>query len=486
MRFRSPIAFVALACLAGCALRPPATEDVSLRATAPLAITSPSASDSAAGSWPTDHWWQRYRDPTLDALLERALAGAPSLNTAAARLASARQSVRVTGAGLGVQVAAQGSFTRQRLSDNGLLPPEFLGFNWYDQSDLGLTVNYTFDWWGRQRSLIEASLDDARAAQAERAAAQLGLAAAVAQTYFGWQADAARLQLARERLALLEKRAVIETRRTEAELDSGDAVQVAAHDVAASREGVALLEGSQRLRVVTLAALLGVAVEALPPLEARALPSSAGALPANLTIDLIARRPEVQASRWRVEAARQQLSAVGAEYYPDVSLRALVGLSSIDIGKLLQTNSAAPAFTAAVHLPLFDSGLRGARFGARQAQVVAAVADYDEAIVEAARDVGQAATRLTQASAQREQRLAQQSAAQTLVKSASARVRAGTTDLRPQLQAELSLLQERDAVAQLEFAMIDADISLQQALGGGYDASVTDQNSARVTGKLNP
>jgi multidrug efflux system outer membrane protein len=204
-----------------------------------------------------------------------------------------------------------------------------------------------------------------------------------------------------------------------------------------------------------------------------------GALPSRLSLDLIARRPEVQASRWRVEAARQQLRAVRAEYYPDVSLRALVGLSSIEIGKLLETGSAAPVFSAAVHLPLFDGGLRNARFGAREAQVAAAIAAYDQSIVDAAREVGAAATSLTQTAAQREQRRAQQAAADQLLRSASARVRAGTTDLRPQLQAELALLAERDAALQLDHALIDADIALQQSLGGGFGSNDPTEGSPR-------
>lgn len=468
---RSSIAFAALTLLSGCALRPPLIEDTPLRAQAPLAITDPAATDSAAGVWPDADWWRRYQDPALDALMTRALQGAPSLSTAAARIASAQQSVRVSGAALGVRVEAQGSFTRQRLSDNGLLPPEFLGFNWYNQADLGLNITYSFDWWGRQRSTIEAAIDEARAAQAEGAAANLALTGAVAQTYFGWQADAARLALARERLALLEKQELIARRRTEAELESGETAQRAAQDLAAAKETVALVEGSQRLRLVTLAALLGVSGDDLPALTPRPLPAVPGTLPSRLSLDLIARRPEVQASRWRVEAARQQLRAVRAEYYPDVSLRALVGLSSIEIGKLLETGSAAPVFTAAVHLPLFDGGLRNARFGAREAQVAAAIAAYDQAVVDAAREVGAAATSLTQTAAQREQRRAQEAAADQLLRSASARVRAGTTDLRPQLQAELALLAERDAALQLDHALIDADIALQQSLGGGFGSN---------------
>jgi multidrug efflux system outer membrane protein len=460
--FRAALGCALLATLAGCALRPPRMPEVPLRASVPLPPEQP-ADDG------DPRWWRRYADPTLDALLERALQGAPSLTTADARLAAARQDVRVTGAAVGVQVAAEAQLQRQRLSDNGLLPPEFLGFHWYNQADLGLTASYSFDWWGRQRATIEAALDEARASQAEGAAARLALSGAITQAYFGWQADAARLALARERLVLLQQSERIARRRMEAELESGDALQLAARQLAAARETVALLEGSQRLRLVTLAALLGTRGGELPPLQPRPLPQLDGQLPATLSLDLIARRPEVQASRWRVEAAHEQMKAVHAEYYPDVSLRALIGLSSIEIGRLLRADSAAPAFTAAVHLPLFDSGLRGARFGAREARIVAAAASYDEAIVTAAREVGQAATRITQAAAQREQRLAQQAAADQLLRAARARVRAGTTDLRPQLDAELLLLQERDAATQFDHALIDADVALQQALGGGYD-----------------
>jgi len=477
MTFRSSIALAA-ALLTGCALRPPPIEDAPLRSQAPLAITGPAVTDSTAGAWPTSDWWRRYDDPTLDALMTRALDGAPSLNVAEARIASARQGVRVSGAALGVRVDAQASLARQRLSDNGLFPPEFLGFHWYDQADLGLNVAYSFDWWGRQRATIESAVDEARAAQAEGAAANLALTGAVAQAYFGWQADAARVALARERVALLERQEHIARRRAEAELESGESAQVAAQALAAARESLALLEGSQRLRVITLAALLGVAADDLPPLQPRALPAVTGALPESLSLDLLAHRPEVQASRWRVEAARQQLRAVRAEYYPDVSLRALVGLSSIEIGRLLESGSAAPQFSAAVHLPIFDGGLRNARFGARQAQVAAAIAEYDQAIVDAAREVGAAATSLTQTAAQREQRRVQQAAADRLLRAASARVRAGTTDVRPQLQAELALLAERDAALQLDLALIDADVSLQQALGGGYGAPGTNEGTA--------
>ena len=72
------------------------------------------------------------------------------------------------------------------MSDNGLIPPQLLGFHWYNQADLGLQASYTFDWWGKQRDAVEAAVDQAHAAQADRSAAALVLASSIADTYFGW------------------------------------------------------------------------------------------------------------------------------------------------------------------------------------------------------------------------------------------------------------------------------------------------------------
>jgi multidrug efflux system outer membrane protein len=234
-----------------------------------------------------------------------------------------------------------------------------------------------------------------------------------------------------------------------------------------------VLEGSARLRVVALAALLGRGAETLPPMVPRPLPVVQAALPESVRLDLIARRPDVAASRWRIESAQQGLVAIRGEYYPDVSLRALVGLSSIEIGSLLKPGSATPSFGAAIHLPLFDSGLRDARFGARQAQVESAVAAYDEAVFAAAREVATAASTVLAVQAQHEQREVQRAEALALVESAGARVRAGTADVRAQLSASLLLNLDQDGLAQLNLAALSADVALQRALGGGYVARET-------------
>jgi len=183
---------------------------------------------------------------------------------------------------------------------------------------------------------------------------------------------------------------------------------------------------------------------------------------------LIARRADLTASRWRVEAAQKNREGARAEFFPDVSINALIGVQSVDLGKLLEYRSRVPAATAAIHLPIFDGGRLKARYGASQAAIDEAVAGYQDALVGAARDVATQATSRARIAAQRTQRLVEVDAAERLKSSAAARVRQGVTDSRAELAATESWIEQRDELLQLDSAALSSDIGLQRALGGGY------------------
>ena len=422
----------------------------------------------AGGVWPTADWWRGYRDPTLDRLIDSALASAPSLASARARFESAREAVRIAGAATGARVDLAGSAERQRLSDNGLFPPALLGFQWYDQTDLGLQASYTFDWWGKERAAVEAAMDEAHAAEAERGAAALALASSVADVYFGWQSDENRRALAHRRLIVVEREADIESARVKTGLDPADDLARSDSAAAAAREAIAILEGSAKMRGAALAALVGCSTADLPPLVVKPLPAVAAALPNDVKIDLISRRADITASRWRVEAAQKNSESARAEFFPDISVNALAGLSSIDFGKLLQYGSRVPQASVALHLPVFDAGLVRSRYAASRAALRAAIAQYDQTLVDAARDVATQAAAREQAAAQRAQRALQVDAARELRDSASAQVRQGIKDERIALSAALALIDEQDAMIRIDASALSADIGLQRALGGGY------------------
>jgi multidrug efflux system outer membrane protein len=229
------------------------------------------------------------------------------------------------------------------------------------------------------------------------------------------------------------------------------------------------------MRLVTLAALVARPPADLPALQARPLPTPGGGLPDNVKIDLIARRADITASRWRVEAAEENRSEARAEFFPDFSITALAGVQSRDIGKLLMYDSRVPSVAAAIHLPIFDAGSLKARYGASQAALNSAVASYQDTLITAAREVATQVTTRAQLAAERVQVQVEVDAAQRLKLSAAARIRQGVVDSRLELTATESWIAQRDALLQLDAAALSADIGLQRALGGGYERNKTTQ-----------
>jgi multidrug efflux system outer membrane protein len=460
---RTALLVAIAAALAGCAI-PAKVQPPMLRDEVPLAgLEAP----TRAG-WPDAEWWRQYQDPQLDGLIERAMKGSPDLAQAQSRLESAQQSIRIAAAQAGLSINGSAQVTRQRMSENGLIPSKFLGFTWYNQGDLGIQAQYDFDWWGKKRAAIEAAIDQARAAQAQHSAAALAIQNAVADTYFGWLADQARIAVAREQVETQDQLVRVAELRVRQGVDLPDDAQKARIQQASARELLVALESSARIRQTALASLLGIAPAELPPLTPRPLPAIDGGLPVNAGVDLIARRPDIAASRWQVESALKQTDVARAEFFPDLSLSAMAGLSSIDLDKMFNASSRVFSLTPALHLPIFNSGLLQANFRASKAQLDAAVAQYNSTVLSAARDVALQSLTAQQLAARRKEQAAQIAANETLLASAQARARQGVRDIRESLGARGQLLQARDDALSLQAQALSTDLALIKALGGGY------------------
>ena len=456
------IALTLAACAAPARLRAP-----DLRNEVPLAgLQAP-----ARANWPATDWWRSYQDPQLDNLMEQATRQSPDLALAQSRVEQAAQSARLAAAQLGLSINGSAQVTRQRLSDHGLIPSQFLGFSWYNQADIGAQLKYDFDWWGKKRATMESALDQAHVAEAQRSAATLALQYAVADTYFGWQADEARLQLADQLLATQRRLVHIVDLRVKQGVDLPDEAQKARAQMAAVRELRVGLEGSAKIRRVSLASLLGLSPAQLPDLKPHALPAVEGGIPANAGLDLIARRPDIAASRWQVEAALRQTDAARAEFFPDFSISALAGLSSIELDKLFTAGSRTFAFTPALHLPIFNGGALRANYGVSKARLDAAIAQYDSTVLDAARDVATQALNAQQLAARRVVHHTRVEAQRQLLANAEARAAQGVRDARESLAARAQWLEQRDAAIQLQAQAVAADLSLIKALGGGYRAT---------------
>jgi multidrug efflux system outer membrane protein len=453
---------------AGCAGLPPKPTAPVLAGSAPLATASPASASTTATGWPDAQWWRGFDDPALDALEAQALAASPDMAAAQARIDAAQSGLSAEQAAGGPSVGAGASAVRQRLSDNGLFPPQFLGFHWYSDFQLGLRGTWSPDWWGKHRAEVAAAVGNLRAVQAEQAAARLALSTGVASQYFGWQADAARAGLARQRVAAATQALSLHSARAGAHIEREDTIDRAQLELAGAQFALQEAQTSQGLRRVALAALAGTSPDELPAFAEHPLPDLPVGLPANASLDLIARRPDLAAARWRVEAAARKRDVARTAFLPTLTLNGVLGLESLTLRKLAEAGSAIPQLGAQLQLPLFDSNSLHAGYARSQADIDAAVAAYRGTLLTAAREVnGQLVTRqgLLGQSGLRAQQLA---AAETLRAAARARADAGLTDLLPALAADDQWLAQQDAAVATHYALLGSELDLVRALGGGY------------------
>ena len=130
--------------------------------------------------------------------METALKDNPGLKLASARLREAQGFVRVEGARLLPFLEADASLTYERISQHGVfaaLNPEVAGARILLGVINPLSFRYEFDFWGKNRAMLEAALGQAAAEEAERAEVRLRLTTGIARAYFRGHALHRQLEL---------------------------------------------------------------------------------------------------------------------------------------------------------------------------------------------------------------------------------------------------------------------------------------------------
>lgn len=421
-------------------------------------------------AWPAAQWWREYRDPQLDDLVARALKDGPTLAVAQARVASARAAVGAERAAEGAWVKLDAGLNRQRYSSNGLFP-EPIGGNFFNDTTLQAKAGYDFDWWGKRRALVAAALGEENARRAEASMAAQALAASVAQSYLRLQMLWARQDNTNAMAAVWRDLLAGRKERIAhglATIDDQRAAELELGTLAEQSERLSTQAARER---EVLRALVGAGSESLGTLARRTPAPAQDALPARLGMELLARRPDLQAARWRVEAALGRVKASEAAFYPDLNLSAALGLNAISVSKLLQISSRTMLAGAALELPLFDSGRLAAGLGQARAARDEMIADYNEAVLNAVRDVAAEGATLQGIERQRRAHARAAEASARLEANAHARFQRGLADRAALLQAKLAVLREQDAALQLQDAQLQTQVALVKALGGGYRAA---------------
>jgi len=422
-----------------------------------------------SGDWPKEKWWEDFEDPELNNLIEQGLKNSPTLKKAEARLKAAAQVALQKKSRLYPEIDFDGTDNWQHLSKYGLFRafgPTFPSV--INQVDLDLNFFYEFDFWGKNRDLFKAALGEAAAMAEEMSQAKLILTTSIAYSYFQAQYLLTELDMLDQIMSNKTEIFKLTERRVKNAL-SNELDKLSTSNTALEADAqLDEVESSLRIELHKLKALSGLGQDVLIELKTRQLKEAAVAIPSNLSLDLLSRRPDLSAQLLRVESAAKEISAAKTDFYPNFNLAAFIGLETVINGKLFKKASYSGSLAPAVHLPIFTAGRLKAQLFEKVALFNEAVHTYDEIILLAAQEVADGLTSLAILTKEAETRKVVQEQALKKAELSKDRFSHALDNKISVLEAENTALQAALDYATVLYTRQLKAVMLIKSLGGGY------------------
>jgi multidrug efflux system outer membrane protein len=416
-------------------------------------------------------WWTGFNDENLDRLIRLALLGNYDLRIATARLREARALRKEAGFDRYPTVTSQASYTRERLSEK-VQPGSMSGDNDFDLYDAGFDSFWELDFFGRVRRNVEAFSAEVGAAEAARRDVIVSLLAEVARNYFELRGAQHRLYVARQNaenqrqtlkltIALLEsgRGTELDTSRAEAQLNSTLAT-------------IPPLETAIKQAIYRLSVLIGEQPTALESELSKPLPLPS--LPKLIKVgkpeDLLRRRPDIRVAERNLAAATARIGVATADLFPRITFIGSIALEADSLSGLGDIGSATFfSFGPRIFWAAFDLGRVRAQIKAADARAEAALAQYEQIVLTALEEVENALVDFGNQQRRFESLRVSAQASEKAVNLARLRYQYGVADFLTVLDAERTLLQAQDQLAQGETATATSLVAVYKALGGGWE-----------------
>jgi outer membrane protein, multidrug efflux system len=463
-RIASPLA---LLLVFGCAVGPDYEEPKTATASAYDGVAQDGLSQDAAAV----AWWREFQDPTLDALIERALAGNRDVAATTALLREARALYAQETFDLAPTVTANASYTRQLLSNATFLSGLSRSQRTFGFFSAGFDAAWELDLWGRVRRSVEAADAEVGVADASRRDVVLSLLAEIARNYFELKGARYNLDVAKKNAAIQEETlrltialaeggrgTELDVARARAEHKSTLAIVPPIEaDIARAKNRLAVLLGTQPTGFVLETGPAG------PP----------GPLPKLVAIgkpeDLLRRRPDIRRAERRLAAATARIGVATADLFPRLTFNASLGPEAKTVSGLFHSGAAAYSFGPTLTWAAFDLGRVAARIRAADARAEAELNFYQRTVLEALEETENALVQYGRQRARRDTLLEAVAAAEQAASLADARYRAGAVDFLATLDAQRRVLQLQVQLAESQTRTVVALIAIYKSLGGGWE-----------------
>jgi multidrug efflux system outer membrane protein len=474
---RDLIAAALAALLVGCTTTP----------TTPPQLDLPPPSVDPVKAEALVRWWTAFGDPTLDTLVDEALANNLDLRAAMARVEQARAQVTLSQADLfpTVDLGAGANRTRSTQSGTNPLPPGFSPFS--TDYRIALEASYEVDLWGKFRTATRAAQSDLLATEYARETVRTVVAADTSRFYFNLLAADAQLALLEETLKTREQSVELQTDRYNAGIIGNYDLRTAEAERANVTADIAVARRAMVEYESALAVLLGRSPrEVFAPTLARTVGMSrltaVPTIPAGLPSDLLARRPDIRQAEAQLAAANMRIDVARADYYPAISLTGALGTEAGALRNLFSGPAMIWTIAGALAQPLIGLKAIEANVDSQTARRNELVVAYTKSVQAAFRDTHDAlsANETTRAAlaaqSERKDKLSE------VLELSDLRYRSGYSPYLEVLDSQRQLLQAQTlqiiAARNVRIAVVD----LATALGGGWDIDNAVQRPTSLVG----
>ncbi|KQO07828.1 efflux transporter outer membrane subunit [Sphingomonas sp. Leaf242] len=492
---KTALTFAAGLTLAGCNLAPKY-----VRPELPVAPSGPTGPAYAGGNAanaivPADTAWEAFfTDDRLRGVIRLALDNNRDVRIAVANVAQARAQYRVQRADLFPTLGATGSATYQKSPFNavggggagggtggggtgggvggvggGTGAGAVAGSGRIDiySANVGVSA-WEIDLFGRIRNLTQAQQEAYFAAEENRNAAQVSLISETATAWLTMAADQDRLKIAQDterafgqtlkltqdrfRIGIASELEVRQARTTydQARSDIADATTLIAQD----QNALNLLAGT----TVTPELLPARMPDKTPTLEN---------LPANLSSEVLLRRPDVAAAEHNLIAANANIGAARAAFFPNISLTAAFGTLSLGLSNLFGSGSQQWSVAPTITQPIFDFGRNKGNLQYAKATRDAMLATYEKSIQTGFREVADALARRGTINSQLEAQTSLRDNAAGAYNLSQLRFRAGIDPFLNTLDSQRALYTAQQSLLATRLVRDSNAVELYRSLGGG-------------------
>jgi NodT family efflux transporter outer membrane factor (OMF) lipoprotein len=438
--------------------------------------TATPASDHALSQW-----WAALNDPLLTSLEERAVKGNLDLKKAEAVIRQVRAQRNYAQLGMLPTVTGNASANGGHTGGSNGGPSGTT-----QMSALSIDASWEPDFFGRLRGTVNAYEADLGGAEESLRDVLVSLTAEVALNYVSARSYQAQIAVTEANLKSFEQTYEV----TLAQYQSGLATELdaaqARMNVQSTRATLPSLEGGLQSAVNHIAVLLGERPGAVNAelAEVRPVPSVPLEVAVGVPADLLRRRPDIRNAERQVAAQTARLGVSKADLYPTFTLSGSLGLSSEVFSKLFTPDALLASIAGAVQHTIFDRRKIRENIKVQDAVLDQNVTAYESTVLTAMEDVENALLAFAKEQARRQSLAEASVAAAQASQIANDLYASGLKDFLNVLDAERSLLNLQNELAQSD-ATITADlIRLYKALGGGWDSSAA--NSPATPGVKQP